>query len=391
MTTSMPKHSIPELVSYSLVHQAPLGFALFDAEFCCRLINPMLAAIDGNTVETAYGQPFERLFPSWAKPFKNRLEQMQNSVEPLIQIEKRFLHESEASSNTYWLIAAYPRHDPQQQFLGFGMVVLAVRRDTMTALLETGTPDQAHPDEQTIYSQTRHAVEEALRGRDMLFSIVAHELRTPLTILVGYSQLLQRRLGQHHNIDARDQRALKVLHQQAERLNRTILALLDFSRLQDGHIPIRQQPIELSSLVERMVDESSVLLEQHTIFTQFHSLPVWVIGDELRLEQVLQQLLQNAIKYSPQGGIILVSLTEQDGNALIEIQDHGIGIPREALPKLFSRFYRADNAEARRLSGIGIGLHIVRELIEAHGGQVSVESVENEGSTFRLMLPLMAN
>ena len=113
-----------------------------------------------------------------------------------------------------------------------------------------------------------------------------------------------------------------------------------------------------------------------------------MIGDDLRLEQVVQNLLQNAVKYSPNGGLIRLLLDIHSPNARLRVEDRGLGIPREALGQIFGRFYRAQNTASYQVSGIGVGLYVVKQIVELHGGHVEVESVEGEGSTFTVLLPL---
>jgi signal transduction histidine kinase len=114
-----------------------------------------------------------------------------------------------------------------------------------------------------------------------------------------------------------------------------------------------------------------------------------VAADELRLEQVLQNLLQNALKYSPESQPIAVRVERRSESAVVAVTDRGIGIPAAALPRLFGRFYRAPNAEAQQIGGMGVGLYVVKEIVTLHGGEVAVESAEGQGSTFTISLPLL--
>jgi signal transduction histidine kinase len=237
----------------------------------------------------------------------------------------------------------------------------------------------------------RAEAEAAVHLRDQFLTIAAHELKTPLTTLMGNAELFQRRHVKEDDLNERDQRNIGMIIDQARRLNRMIAALLDISRIQSGQLSIEQAPIDLGRLLMRVVAEVRLSLTQHTIevaseIPKRHKLIV--LGDELRLEQVLQNLLQNAIKYSPGGGLIQVQLQHRGQYALIAITDQGIGVPSEAMPLLFQRFYRATNADPRHISGMGVGLYVVREILELHGGSIDVESTEGQGSTFTVELPL---
>ncbi len=230
--------------------------------------------------------------------------------------------------------------------------------------------------------------QEAVRVRDAFLSVAAHELKTPLTSLFGNAQLLQRRAQRENSMNERDVRTLRVVVEQAARLNRMITALLDLSRLQMGQFNIELGPVDLTALTQRVVDELQPSLEQHTVELTGDALPILVMGDELRLEQVLQNLIQNAVKYSPKGGVVHVHLGRRDQWATVAVSDEGIGIPKDALPNLFRRFYRAHNAKYHHISGIGVGLYVVSEIITRHGGSITVTSTEGTGSTFTVTLPV---
>jgi signal transduction histidine kinase len=235
--------------------------------------------------------------------------------------------------------------------------------------------------------QARAEAEAAVRVRDQFLSIAAHELKTPLTSLLGNTQLLRRRAARDGSLAERNQQVLGVIEQQATRLKRLIEALLDISRIQNGQLSIARAPIDLDNLAHRMVHEIQPILNQHTIQFSGAGAPLLIEGDELRLEQVLQNIIQNAVKYSPSGGAITVQVQAQNGQASVSIADQGIGIPQESIPHLFQRFYRAANADAQHISGMGVGLYVVKEIVALHGGSVDVSSTEGVGTTFTICLP----
>lgn len=233
-----------------------------------------------------------------------------------------------------------------------------------------------------------HEAQKAVRVRDQFLSIASHELKTPLTALLGNAQMLLRRAAREGNFGERDQRALHVIADQAARLNKMITALLDISRIEMGQLSIARAPMDLSALMRRVVAEMQPTLERHTITYSDNLAPLIVDGDELRLEQVLHNLIGNAIKYSPAGGVVTVQLEQRGPNACVHVHDQGIGIPAESMPRLFTRFYRADNVNSESISGMGIGLFVVKEIVSLHGGTVEVASQEGQGSTFTICLPL---
>jgi signal transduction histidine kinase len=238
--------------------------------------------------------------------------------------------------------------------------------------------------------QARARAEAAVRLRDQFLSIAAHELKTPLTSLIGYAQLFQRRAERSGSLSEADQRALGVIVDQASRLSRMVAALLDIARIESGQLSISRAPLDLCELARRVAEEARHQVEDHPIAIACPAEPLMIQGDDLRLEQVLQNLIQNAIKYSPPGSPVAVRVDRQGAYAAVAVADRGIGIPEAALSQLFQRFYRAPNVDERQISGMGIGLYVVREIISLHDGMVEVESVEGQGSTFRVRLPLMA-
>lgn len=236
--------------------------------------------------------------------------------------------------------------------------------------------------------QARAQAQAAVSLRDAFFSVAAHELRTPLTTLLGQVQLLQRRLARAATGDERMQRGLAVIADQSLRLNKMIVALLDAARIEMGRLSIEKMPFAFDALVQRIVDEVQPTLIQHTIVYHRPAAPVILYGDELRLEQVVQNLLQNAIKYSPTGGDIVITAAQSSDQLVLTVSDQGIGIPSSALPQLFQQFYRAPNAQAHQINGLGVGLFVIREIIMLHGGHIDVASEEGRGTTFTIVLPL---
>jgi PAS domain S-box-containing protein len=229
---------------------------------------------------------------------------------------------------------------------------------------------------------------EAVRIRDVFLSVASHELKTPLTSLLGQAQLLVRRAQRDGNLREREMHSIQVIATQASRLNKMILALLDVSRLETGQLSIERAPLDLGALAQQVVAEVQPTLEKHIVTYHGPDEPVIIEGDVLRLEQVLQNLVQNAIKYSVQGGQVTLQVILCETTAGVAVTDEGIGIPQEALPQLFGRFYRASNAEAEYIAGMGIGLFVVKEIVSMHGGTVEVVSTEGKGSTFTIWLPV---
>lgn len=237
-------------------------------------------------------------------------------------------------------------------------------------------------------AQLYKEAQQALQVRDEFLSIASHELKTPLTSLLGNVQLLQRRLERKGLIGEPETRSLSNLASQTRRLNRLVDSLLNLNRLEAGQLTIDEGELDINGLVRRVIEEFRETVDTHTFEYQGDGEPLLIAGDELRLEQVLQNLLHNAIKYSPEGGQISFIYEHNDECITIQIKDTGIGIPQDAIPHLFDRFFRVDHNKARKISGLGLGLYIVKEIISLHGGTIDVESMEGQGSTFRIQFPI---
>jgi PAS domain S-box-containing protein len=235
----------------------------------------------------------------------------------------------------------------------------------------------------TLYKQSQ----EAVRFRDQFLSIAAHELRTPLTALAGYADVLLRYSNGGLAAPGRVHRAAETISRQAHRLGALINELLDVSRIELGQFTLNRAPLDIVGLVSQAVDAAQLISGAHPIALDAPQGSLLITGDALRLEQVLQNLLHNAIKYSPVGGPVLVSVSEHGDEVAIEVRDRGAGIPAAALPRLFQRFYRVESAATQHVNGLGIGLYVVREIVARHGGRVDVTSVEGEGSVFTVWLP----
>ncbi|MEO7910142.1 MAG: PAS domain S-box protein [Roseiflexaceae bacterium] len=277
--------------------------------------------------------------------------------------------------------------DAQGQLQGFGKVT----RDMTDRKLAEEQREQLREQEQQLLHEreARAQIEAIERLRDSFLTILAHELRTPLTSLLGNAKLLLRRGEREGDLSERGQRNVKVIVNQATRLNDMISLQLDISRLHIGQLRIERTPLDVGAVARQVVDEFLPTLVMHTlVYTGSHT-PMLIEGDPLRLIQVLQNLIQNAIKYSPAGGAVQIKVERHDTTVRVAVSDNGVGIPQEDLPRLFQRFYRASNVDEQHISGLGVGLYIVKELVALHGGTIEVVSEEGRGSTFTMILPLL--
>ncbi|MBX5450389.1 PAS domain S-box protein [Thermogemmatispora sp.] len=240
-------------------------------------------------------------------------------------------------------------------------------------------------------------LKEAEELKDEFISIAAHELRTPLAALTGYAEMLLRQTERGHGppLAPWQREALEEIQQGTARLASLTEELLDLSRLQAGRLQLQRLPADIIPLVRQVVRRLQQTTERHQLEVRAPAEPLVALIDPHRLEQVLSNLIENAIKYSPQGGPIRVSVArdgDHDGQApavLISVQDHGIGIPRHQQGQIGGRFMRAENARAWGIEGTGLGLYLARALVEQHGGRLWFESEEGQGSTFFVRLPLL--
>lgn len=254
-------------------------------------------------------------------------------------------------------------------------------------------PRNGEPLALVIYQDVR-LLKEADYFKDEFISIATHELRQPLTVLkVALGTLvLQTARGHGPRLAAWQQEMLEDLEQATDRLCTLTEDLLDVSRLQAGQLVLQRASTNLVSLVGRLVERFQKTTTRHQLAFHADQPTLEATLDLQRMEQVLSNLLTNAIKYSPQGGSIVVTVGKDDAAHAVEIrvQDGGIGIPRHQQARIFGRFMRADNAQAAGISGTGLGLYLCRALVEQHAGRLWFESGEGEGTTFFVTIPLVA-
>ncbi len=221
-------------------------------------------------------------------------------------------------------------------------------------------------------------------SRRDLVANVSHELKTPITAIRAHLENLL------DGVEQPNRETLGVMLAQSERLGRLVEQLLDLSKLESGEVPLRREEVALAPLVSRVMSEIEVASADRDVEVSSDlpdDLPA-IEADPERVHQVIFNLVDNAVRFTPEGGEVRIEAHRHDGAVEVSVADTGVGIPPEALPRLFERFYRVDPARARGDGGTGIGLAIARSVVEAHGGTIRAESEPGQGSTFTFDLPV---
>jgi signal transduction histidine kinase len=245
-----------------------------------------------------------------------------------------------------------------------------------------------------VVHQDVTALKEAEYLKDEFVGIVAHELRTPLAALKGFADMLLVQTARGHGpaLAEWQQEALEEIELAIGRLVNLTEELLDVTRLQAGRLLLQRTPTNIVPLAQRVATFMQQTTTRHQVEVRTTHPQLVADVDPGRIEQVLTNLVGNAIKYSPQGGPVIINIWEDTAAQAVEIsvQDSGIGIPKQQHAQIFGRFMRAENAVAWGISGTGLGLYLCRELIERHEGHLWFESEEGRGSTFFLTLPFVS-
>jgi heavy metal sensor kinase len=271
---------------------------------------------------------------------------------------------------------------PVQKIMGAAQEITLHHLDKRLPVVETG--DEIERLSNTLNRMVSR-LEKSFRHNSRFTADASHELRTPLTIMRGELEtlLMDRSLPQDVS------EMLGSLFEETERLSRIVEGLLALSRLDAGETRMNRDRFDLAALAATTAEQMCLLAEEKNIALacETHE-PVEVEGDQSKLKQVVVNLLDNAIKYTPEGGKIRLTVDERHGMARLSIADTGPGIPPAALPHVFERFFRADEVRSREVEGIGLGLSIVQSICTAHGGSINAENLPEGGCRFTVDIPL---
>jgi signal transduction histidine kinase len=225
------------------------------------------------------------------------------------------------------------------------------------------------------------------RVKSQFLNVASHELRGPLGVVSGYVSMVQDgSFGDLSSVDMR--RVAPVIAQKVTEMNTLVNEMLDTARLEESRLTLQLSSVDLGDLVQRAVDAVTPLASaRHEVLYARPRQPVRVVADEVRTVIIVTNLIQNAVKYSPRGGVVQCFVTEDEGFALVSVWDQGLGIAADDMPRLFSRFGRLVTRENSHIAGTGLGLYLARELARLHGGDITVRSSAGAGSCFTLSLP----
>ena len=353
---------------------SPLGIYVADVEGRCTYINPRCQAICGLTLE-------ENLAEVWQR------EVHPEDRDRVVADWLAWIKESQEYSNEFRLAGSenvrwiHVQSSPMFSDLGKLIGHVGTVRDITDR-------KQAEEERGRLIREqvARQEAERANQMKDEFLAILSHELRTPLNAILGWSRLLRVKKFDEETID----KALETIERNAKSQAQLIEDILDVSRILRGKLNLNKHPIRLESVIELAIDSLQPLAEEKSIVLELTSSPNVgeVIGDFDRLQQIVWNLLSNAIKFTQEEGKVEVRLESVGDEAQIQIIDNGIGIEPDFLPYVFDRFRQADSSTTRSYGGLGLGLAIVRHLVEQHGGKVYAENNPGEGAKFTVALPL---
>jgi PAS domain S-box-containing protein len=335
------------------------GVLILDSAHAITVFNRALARMTGLNAEHAIGRQHDELM--------------------IIDVKRAGLTLSEAEANgwplrensTIYVEGDLRRVDGSHVPVGVTYAALFDRDDRVVNIIAN------------VRDMTR--LREADDLKNTFISVISHELKTPVALIKGYAGTLRREDAKWDAATIRD--SVGVIEEEADRLTRLIDNLLDASRLQAGGLKLNMSDVALDQLARHMVEKFSVEAQAHPIVLDFPPDLPTVPADAARIEQVLSNLINNAIKYSPPNTSIRIAGQATPREVTITVADQGIGIPLEEQAHVFERFYRVDDALTRRTQGSGLGLYLAKAVIDAHHGRIWVKSVPGQGSAFSFALP----
>jgi PAS domain S-box-containing protein len=360
----------------NIVETASEGIWIIDGQARTTFVNARLGEMFGYTPDEMLGsKPYDFIFE-----------------EELLEARERF--RNRLSGDKRPLDFRYRRKDGSELWATVSTSILSGSKGEfvgLLALLTDNTERKRAEAERAellkLEQRSRELAERASRMKDEFLATLSHELRTPLNAIIGWAAILTRGQVEPSIVS----HATEVIHRNARAQARLIEDMLDVSRIINGKFQLDVRPVELVPIVDATIDVVRPMAEakQIRVEKEFDFLTNKVSGDSTRLQQIMWNLLSNAIKFTPEGGQVKVRVGQVNSQAEIVVTDTGQGIRAEFLPYVFERFRQADSSYTRKHSGLGLGLAIVRHLVELHGGTVAAHSVgDGQGSSFTVRIPL---
>jgi PAS domain S-box-containing protein len=380
------------------------------AERIAEVLGDWVAVIlkDGNDLRVAsiYHRDMASLGLAWSYIYRQPLVVGEGIIGQVVSTGYPALMTNVGGTTVQENVTSY--HAPSMQLASLLVLPLRTRREMLGALvIAAHDPDRRMSDDKLplaevlaeraalaienakLYTEqvdARRKVEDLSRLKDEFLSIASHELRTPVTSIKGYTQLAKT-LIRERDLDTSEE-YLDIALDQIDRMSRLILELLDVSRIETGRLEIRREPIDWAAFVRELVHRHHTAVSDRRFHLNVPNTHAKIIGDRDRLEQVLGNLLENAVKYSPEGSEIFVNVEERGDQIVTSVCDRGIGIPPDEMSQVFERFHRGRQVSSTNYGGLGLGLYITRQIVERHGGSIWVDSKEGSGTTFSFSLPL---
>ncbi|WP_168059491.1 PAS domain-containing sensor histidine kinase [Candidatus Manganitrophus noduliformans] len=387
-----------KLDSYRLLVQEVKDYAIFllDLQGNVNSWNEGAERIKGYRADEVIGKPLSLFYPKQeidnGKPFRNLAEALR---------EGRFEDEGwrvRKDGSRFWANVIITRiQDDQGKVIGFSKVTrdLTERKAAENEVRKINTELERRVKERTAELQAAYEAlkqrtqeaEEASRLKSQFVSNVSHELRTPLNAIVGYTYLIGdvcKAAGEEHRA------ALEGIERNASDLLRLINDVLDLSKIEAGKVSVELGEVDMAALLKELVENMSRLTEGKPVRVDCKVPPDFPLieSDPGKIKQIVTNLLSNAIKFTPEGKITIeAAASPAKGGILVAVQDTGIGIKPEALPKIFEAFYQSDSESTRAFGGVGLGLRIVKDLVDLLRGEIRVESEYGKGSTFTVFFP----
>jgi len=273
------------------------------------------------------------------------------------------------------------------------VLVFSGHKNLLTARLHIEAVQESYrelQDKNLQLQETYHALKELDRLKSNFLATMSHELRTPLTSVIGYSEMMLEGLG--GPLTAEQREYLQIIMEKGESLLQLITSILDISKIEAGRVKLVLAEVDVATVMRDAVSTVMPLARKKGLRLTWQPAPLpRVQADREKLRQCLINLVNNAVKFTPPGGAVTVEARALPGERVaLAVADTGIGIPTSHLPRVFDVFYQVDGSSTREFGGAGLGLAIVKSYVEAHGGEVAVESSEGQGTTFTLVLPVTA-